>query len=828
MALGGSDDKLVTRWVVDTDGAVKSVDELYKKVKRQELEDRKWTKVQQHLTGQTKKLVASQDRMNKSLLATKAAMTGSILKAQLYGKAMSVLGTAYGEVLTQAKEFPGVLKNYSGNIELARRATKGLVSDLELMKARNEAVLLGVKLSNEEWASMLKAVTKVANATGKSVPFALNSAVTAMARQSKLMADNIGVIISAEEANENYAKSVGKTVEQLTDLEKKKAFQEEFVRKLQTNAQKLANVHLTLSQQVGSSMNSIVSYYAKSIGEIDQYIGDWLSSPRTRGYMAMMKSFFSFGTLGDAIHEGRVAEMKAAIDRFAQVGGERPIPKKSPASLRAGWKERAPSKKRYRWEDGELVRDRVRSISVATENVFAQDPKMPTGEEVMEAKRRETEAAWMQKSFDRKEELINKELEVELNAHRRRAKWREEEKKDNDEKIKENMKVAQSYATSVSGMVSSLTHAAMASRSVGDFAVRASKMALGAVLQGVAKEAGIKSALAFAEGIWPPNPAALAKGAALAAVAGMAGAGGMAIASSASGPTGSSVGVSVKKEYKSASTVFQGSSAPGLTRSGSGGGMLTADSGGAKAFHLRYYGSQWQRMSAGDQLSTISDISSRLPMTRAIINPAGQAYKRRHQTTGVSSNIAAKMGLSMGLTPVSRTSGPDYAQISTLAGLYNNAIRSKEFMRGVESDIADHNARVALVSGEIGSANPMLSAMGLTKRTGSPYAGRNLQAETAQYRAKYRSKMMDFGAGQIFWTPEAGLATMADGGPADASGNRRMGDYMAPVLRTNEKNRPVVNFDAGSVVLQIDSGDIAAAVIAERKLTARMKRNLGK
>ncbi|PKG31860.1 MAG: hypothetical protein CW742_11160 [Methanoregula sp.] len=51
------------------------------------------------------------------------------------------------------------------------------------------------------------------------------SLVTGTARQSKLILDNLGIIVSIEDANEKYAKSIGKSVSALTDQEQRLAFQ---------------------------------------------------------------------------------------------------------------------------------------------------------------------------------------------------------------------------------------------------------------------------------------------------------------------------------------------------------------------------------------------------------------------------------------------------------------------------------------------------------------------------------------------------------------------------------------------------------------------------
>ena len=52
---------------------------------------------------------------------------------------------------------------------------------------------------------------------------AYNDIVTGLGRGSAMILDNLGIVVNSTEANEEYAKSIGKTAAQLTDAEKKQA-----------------------------------------------------------------------------------------------------------------------------------------------------------------------------------------------------------------------------------------------------------------------------------------------------------------------------------------------------------------------------------------------------------------------------------------------------------------------------------------------------------------------------------------------------------------------------------------------------------------------------
>jgi hypothetical protein len=73
---------------------------------------------------------------------------------------------------------------------------------------------------------MLTIARNASEATGESVDYMFSSLVVGIARKSKLILDNLGIIIDAEDAYIAYAKKVGKTATTLTANEQQLAFME--------------------------------------------------------------------------------------------------------------------------------------------------------------------------------------------------------------------------------------------------------------------------------------------------------------------------------------------------------------------------------------------------------------------------------------------------------------------------------------------------------------------------------------------------------------------------------------------------------------------------
>ena len=105
-----------------------------------------------------------------------------------------------------------------------RAATNNTVDDIELMTKANNAMALGIVENEDQFANLLDTAQRLGAALGQETGPALDSLVTGMGRQSKLMLDNLGIMVDTQGAYEDYADILGVTVSELTESEKKTAF----------------------------------------------------------------------------------------------------------------------------------------------------------------------------------------------------------------------------------------------------------------------------------------------------------------------------------------------------------------------------------------------------------------------------------------------------------------------------------------------------------------------------------------------------------------------------------------------------------------------------
>ena len=118
----------------------------------------------------------------------------------------------------------GAAENSAIGMSKLRSATLGTMNNMDLLKQANNAMILGVTKNTDEMSDMFNMAKRLGDALGVDTARSVESLVTGIGRLSRLMLDNIGIIVKADEAYEDYAAELGKTKDSLTDVEKKQAF----------------------------------------------------------------------------------------------------------------------------------------------------------------------------------------------------------------------------------------------------------------------------------------------------------------------------------------------------------------------------------------------------------------------------------------------------------------------------------------------------------------------------------------------------------------------------------------------------------------------------
>lgn len=152
--------------------------------------------VERRLEGigkQSKGVVAGFKNLRVAALAAGAAIAGAAV-------AFTRMVRAGGEFLNVQRAFQQQVGNSTAAIEQLRAATGGLISNYQLMVQFNRAVSLGAAETTEDFARLSRTAIELGKALGVDVNFALESLATGIGRRSRLILDNLGIIVSGLES----------------------------------------------------------------------------------------------------------------------------------------------------------------------------------------------------------------------------------------------------------------------------------------------------------------------------------------------------------------------------------------------------------------------------------------------------------------------------------------------------------------------------------------------------------------------------------------------------------------------------------------------------
>ena len=227
-------------------------------------------------------------RIRNSFLLATFAITPFVLAIQ---KLRTVTKSAELEDLTRGFDNLRVSAGLSERtLDRLTAATDGTVSRMELMRQANNAMLLGVARSTDELAEMFNAAQRLGQALGKDATSSIESLVTGLGRQSRLMLDNIGIMIKVNQAYEEYAKANNTTVAAMDDTEKKTAFlnagfsqairkTEAFGEEILSSSQKIKQTDValtTLAETISQAVRPQFLQYSKDVKVVANFLTDYI------------------------------------------------------------------------------------------------------------------------------------------------------------------------------------------------------------------------------------------------------------------------------------------------------------------------------------------------------------------------------------------------------------------------------------------------------------------------------------------------------------------------------------------------------------------------
>lgn len=200
------------------------------------------------------------------------------------------------------------------SVEEFRQATKGLVSDADLIKKSNLADTMGI--TGEHFKTLATIAQASAAKTGQSYSHMLDSIIIGTARESRLLLDNLGIIVDVTKAREAYvqklrdekklgdlASQTNKVLaERLTDTAEKMAFL--------TSVQTAGSPVLDQYAKAGESSAEKFDKFGAAIENLREALGNALVN---NGLLDALNSILA--TMVDIVAEGQSLEGLLTLGR---------------------------------------------------------------------------------------------------------------------------------------------------------------------------------------------------------------------------------------------------------------------------------------------------------------------------------------------------------------------------------------------------------------------------------------------------------------------------------------------------------------------------------
>lgn len=165
-------------------------------------------------------------------------------------------------------------------LERLEEATNGVVGKFDLLESVNKATSFGIDLTRGNLEKLVGVASKAAATMGTSLKDAFDSLVVGTARESMMILDNLGVMVDVTKANEDYARSLGKSKDELTDVESKTALLSQVLERLSRTQGNIVDEELLSSasgtfNRISRAWQGVKLTVGEYASEFLQWVDDW-------------------------------------------------------------------------------------------------------------------------------------------------------------------------------------------------------------------------------------------------------------------------------------------------------------------------------------------------------------------------------------------------------------------------------------------------------------------------------------------------------------------------------------------------------------------------
>jgi len=251
--------------------------------------------VDQKMGEMGKKQKALADSMGNITAVSKKMATAGVV-------AFGAISVAVGKTVKDATKFESLKVSFDAMtdkmgiaggelVKKLQEASAGTVNSTDLMLASNKAMALGVASNMGDFTELMEVARLKGRQMGLDTTQAFNDLVTGIGRGSPLILDNLGITIKLGQAQEDYAKSLGKTTAELTDNEKKEALKFAVMEEARKQLKEAGELTLTYAEQqqqlktsiqemsisIGRTFLPIISQVIEKIKPVIDKVVEWVN-----------------------------------------------------------------------------------------------------------------------------------------------------------------------------------------------------------------------------------------------------------------------------------------------------------------------------------------------------------------------------------------------------------------------------------------------------------------------------------------------------------------------------------------------------------------------
>lgn len=222
--------------------------------------------------------------------------------AERFGKATDALGARFGTTSTEI-------------VRAIQEASQYTINQMNAMQSANQAMLLGVAKSPAEFERLTKIAVTLGRAMGQDATKSISDLTIGIGRQSRLILDNLGILVDTQGAYEKYAASIGKSAGELTEAEQKQAFLNEVLDQGEKKIAGMGDQTLDAAAKV-ERMNARWSDFQIEFGKAMLAVSDG------SGAMDAMDGFLVRLTDGAKAWQGAIDNMKLLAEAQRRLAKE--------------------------------------------------------------------------------------------------------------------------------------------------------------------------------------------------------------------------------------------------------------------------------------------------------------------------------------------------------------------------------------------------------------------------------------------------------------------------------------------------------------------------